>query len=60
MHPIGIALAFLVFWSFVAVGGFLLLQGLRSRAFWRFGLSLTGLVLISAGVYASLLVVFAQ
>ncbi|MDR5695161.1 MAG: hypothetical protein QN198_01825 [Armatimonadota bacterium] len=24
MHPVGIALAFLVFWSMVAVGGFLL------------------------------------
>ncbi len=66
MHPIGIALAFLVFWSFVAVGIFLIAQG---RITWRrhgmlwapLGVAeiMLGATLVSAGVFATLVVVLA-
>ena len=67
MNPIGLALAFLVFWSLVAVGTFLLVHcGRRLRgcnAFWAvingaavlFGGSLTGI-----GLYATYVVLYAR
>lgn len=69
MHPIGIALAFLVFWSFAAVGTFLMLHcGRRLRggactAFWTVvnGLAMVfGFTLTGAGVYATFVVLYAR
>lgn len=64
MHPIGIALAFLVFWSLVAVGVFMLVLGIRrlrqgGNAFWALvngTAMLLGATLTSAGVYATFVV----
>lgn len=67
MHPIGIALAFLVFWSLVAVGTFLLIHFgrrlPRSNAFWRIvngAVAMFGLTLSSAGLYATFVVLFGR
>jgi hypothetical protein len=83
MNPIGIALAFLVFWSLVAVGTFLLLAatGRLRRVGARRPMSggavhltaadgvaisfhllmgLFGVVMISAGLYASYVVILAR
>lgn len=68
MHPIGLALAFLVFWSLVAVGVFLLVHcGRRLRqsagAFWTLvnaTAALLGLTLTSAGIYATFVVLYGR
>ncbi len=63
MHGIGIALAFLVFWSFVAVGVFLVMHGARQLRGSPGGLgrrlagavaALLGFGLAAAGAYATL------
>lgn len=68
MHPIGIALAFLIFWSLVAVGTFLVVHcGRRMRrgvnAFWAVvngTAMLVGLTLTSAGLYATYVVLYGR
>ncbi|MDR7483964.1 MAG: hypothetical protein QN187_01395 [Armatimonadota bacterium] len=68
MHPIGIALAFLVFWSFVAVGVFMLVSsGRRMRqarnAFWALvsgAVMLLGVALTGAGLYATFVVLYGR
>jgi hypothetical protein len=68
MNPIGIALAFLVFWSLVAVGVFMLVTcGRRLRrgcnAFWAIINSaavLLGVTLTSAGMYATFVVLYGR
>jgi hypothetical protein len=63
MHPIGIALGFLVFWSLVAVGVFLVVHCGRRlhgcNAFWAAingAAMLLGVTLTGAGVYATYIV----
>ena len=60
MNPTGIALAFLVFWSFVAVGVFLIMTGFRLRRHWLPAslLGIVGLALLSAGLLATFVVLF--
>ena len=67
MHPIGIALAFLVFWSLVAVGTFLVVHcGRRLRgcnAFWviiNSAAMLVGGTLTGAGLYATYVVLYGR
>jgi uncharacterized membrane protein len=70
MHPIGIALAFLVFWSLVAVGVFLLVHcgrrlttGQCPNAFWKVvngAVALVGVTLTSAGVFATYVVLYGR
>lgn len=69
MHPIGLALAFLVFWSLVAVGAFMLVHCGRRllrghlNAFWKVvngAVALLGVTLTSAGVYATYVVVYGR
>lgn len=69
MHPIGLALAFLVFWSLVAVGVFMLVQsGRRLRqshgnAFWVIvngAVMLLGMTLTSTGFYATYVVLYGR
>jgi hypothetical protein len=67
MHPIGIALAFLVFWSLVAVGSFLVVHcGRRLRgcnAFWAIinsAAMLLGGTLTGAGLYATYVVLYGR
>lgn len=65
MNPIGIALAFLVFWSLVAVGVFMLVHcGRRLRqghcnTFWTVvngAVMLLGITLTSTGLFATYVV----
>jgi hypothetical protein len=65
MHPIGLALAFLVFWSLVAVGVFMVVLGGRrlrqahGNAFWAIvngALLLLGITLTSGGFFATYVV----
>ena len=67
MNPIGLALAFLVFWSLVAVGTFLILfcarrlRGGRCNGFWKVvngAVMMVGITLTSAGVYATYVVLY--
>jgi hypothetical protein len=68
MHPIGLALAFLVFWSLVAVGVFLMTYGGRKlrtgqcpTPFWKIisGVTaLVGLTLTGAGIFATYVVLY--
>lgn len=69
MHPIGIALAFLVFWSFVAAGSFLVavcgrhLPALLSPrllvpASIHLVGTLIGLAMVFSGLYAAAIVLF--
>jgi hypothetical protein len=70
MHPIGIALAFLVFWSLVAVGMFMIVHsGRRLRAgqcptaFWKIVngvVVLLGVTLASAGFFATYVVLYGR
>jgi hypothetical protein len=69
MHPIGLALAFLVFWSLVAVGVFMLVHSgrrLRSghrNAFWMIvngAVMLLGITLTSTGFYATYVVLYGR
>lgn len=69
MHPIGLALAFLVFWSLAAVGVFLLLLGGRRlrggmrNAFWAVvngAAVLLGALMTSAGLYATFVVLYSR
>lgn len=70
MHPIGIALAFLVFWSLVAVGVFMLIHGGRGllsgrgrNAFWQVvsgAVALLGVTLTGAGVFATFVVLYGR
>ncbi|MDR7418730.1 MAG: hypothetical protein QN178_07440 [Armatimonadota bacterium] len=70
MHPIGIALAFLVFWSLVAVGVFMLLHGSRKlrsaecpNAFWKIvngAVALLGVIMTSAGLFATYVVLYGR
>ncbi len=70
MHPIGIALAFLVFWSLVAVGVFMLVYGGRRlstgqcpTAFWKIvngAVMLLGVTLTGAGVFATYVVLYGR
>ena len=69
MHPIGLALAFLVFWSLVTVGTFLVALGARRirqgrrNAFWAMingTAMLLGATLTGAGVYATFVVLFGR
>jgi len=67
MHPIGIALGFLVFWSLVAVGGFLMVSSGRrlagSNGFWMVVNSaemLLGATLVGTGLYATFVVLYGR
>ena len=69
MHPIGLALAFLVFWSLVAVGTFLVvfcarrIRQDRRNAFWALingTAMLLGATLTGAGVYATFVVLYGR
>ncbi len=69
MHPIGLALAFLVFWSLVAVGTFLMISSGRRlhrgrrNAFWALvngAVMLLGVTLTGAGVYATFVVLYGR
>jgi hypothetical protein len=70
MHPIGIALAFLVFWSLVAVGVFMLIHGGRKlwagqspNAFWKIvngAVALLGVTLTGAGLFATFVVLYGR
>jgi hypothetical protein len=67
MHPIGIALAFLVFWSLVAVGAFMMIYGGRrwptGNAFWKVvngTVMLLGVTLTGAGVFATFVVLYGR
>lgn len=69
MHPVGLALAFLVFWSLAAVGAFLVLHGGRGlkggtrNAFWAIvngTTALLGATMMSAGIYATFVVLYAR
>lgn len=69
MHPIGLALGFLVFWSLVAVGVFLMLLGVRRMrhgqrgGFWAMvngAVMLLGVTLTGAGVYATFVVLYGR
>lgn len=69
MHPIGLALGFLVFWSLVAVGVFLMLLGARRMrhglrgGFWAMvngAVMLLGVTLTGAGVYATFVVLYGR
>jgi hypothetical protein len=69
MNPIGIALAFLVFWSLVAVGTFLIVFCARrirqshGNAFWALingTAMLLGATLTSAGLYATFVVLYGR
>ncbi|MDQ7820388.1 MAG: hypothetical protein QN173_04235 [Armatimonadota bacterium] len=50
MHPVGIALAFLVFWSLVAAGAFLCTACLRRLVRWQQALAGSGRVALTEGV----------
>ncbi len=54
VHPVGIALAFLVFWSLVAAGAFLCVTCLRRLARWQRALTGGGRVALAEGVGAVL------
>jgi hypothetical protein len=70
MHPIGIALAFLVFWSLVAVGVFMIIHTVRRlrcgqcpTAFWKIvngAVALLGATLTGAGVFATFVVLYGR
>jgi uncharacterized membrane protein YhaH (DUF805 family) len=69
MNPIGLALAFLVFWSLVAVGTFLIalcarrLRAGQGNAFWKLvnsAIMLFGVTLTSAGLYATYVVLYGR
>jgi uncharacterized membrane protein YhaH (DUF805 family) len=69
MNPIGLALAFLVFWSLVAVGTFLVVLCVRrlrqssGGGFWKLvngTIMLLGVTLTSAGVYATYVVLYGR
>jgi len=62
MHPVGLALVFLMFWSLAAVGAFLVLHGIRNlkagspsafQAMVSGATVLLGMTMIGAGVYAA-------
>ncbi|OFX32716.1 MAG: hypothetical protein A2Z07_05675 [Armatimonadetes bacterium RBG_16_67_12] len=69
MHPIGLALAFLVFWSLVAVGVFMVVHGGRrlrqghGNTFWTIvngAVLLLGITLTSSGFFATYVVLYGR
>lgn len=69
MHPVGLALTFLVFWSLVAVGAYLVLHSVRTlrggtRSTSMIAVNavtvLFGTVLVGIGFYALFIVLLAR
>jgi hypothetical protein len=68
MHPIGIALAFLIFWSLVAIGLFFIITGGRrltrvwgQNPFWAVTSlfqAFFGWILVATGIAAAIIVLY--